>query len=53
VRTSSGWIDPIDRDIELSGDLGDAQRQWLLHIAERCPIHQTLTSEVNIATSLR
>jgi putative redox protein len=53
VRTSSEWIDPIDRDIELSGELGDAHRQWLLHFAERCPIHQSLTSEVDVATSLR
>jgi putative redox protein len=52
-ETSSGWIDHIDRDIELAGDLDDAQRQRLFHIAERCPVHQTLTSEVNIATSLQ
>jgi putative redox protein len=51
-ETSSGRIDHIDRDIELTGDLDDAQRQRLLDIAERCPIHRTLTSEVNIATSL-
>ena len=51
-ETTSGWIHHIDRDIELAGDLDDAQRQRLFHIAERCPIHQTLTSEVNIATSL-
>src|SRR6201988_4406946 len=52
-ETSSGWIDHIDRDVELAGDLDDIQRQRLLHIAERCPVHQTLTSEVDIATSLR
>ncbi|MDQ2637761.1 MAG: OsmC family protein [Actinomycetota bacterium] len=52
-ETTSGWIDHIDRDIGLAGDLDDAQRQRLLHIAERCPVHQTLTSEINIATSLR
>jgi putative redox protein len=52
-ETRAGWIDHIDRDIELSGDLDDSQRQRLLQIAERCPVHQTLTSEVRIATSLR
>ena len=52
-ETSNGWVDNIDRDVELSGDLDDSQRQRLLHIAERCPVHQTLTSEVHIATSLR
>jgi putative redox protein len=50
--TSTGFVDHIDRDVELSGDLDDNQRQRLLHIAERCPVHQTLTSEVHIATSL-
>ena len=52
-ETRIGWIDHIDRDLELTGDLDDTQRQQLLHIAERCPVHQTLTSEVDIATSLR
>ena len=52
-ETQAGWVSHIDRDIELTGDLDDDQRQQLLHIAERCPVHQTLTSEVDIATSLR
>jgi putative redox protein len=52
-ETRAGWIDHIDRDLELAGDLDDSQRQRLLHIAGRCPVHQTLTSEVDIATSLR
>jgi putative redox protein len=52
-ETTKGWIDHIDRDVELAGDLDDTQRQRLLDIAERCPVHQTLTSEVDIATSLR
>jgi putative redox protein len=52
-ETTKGFISHIDRDIELIGDLDDAQRQRLLAIAERCPVHQTLTSEVNITTSLR
>jgi putative redox protein len=51
-ETCSGLIDHIDRDLELAGDLDDTQRQRLLQIAERCPVHQTLTSEVDIATSL-
>ena len=51
-ETTKGWISHIDRDIELIGDLDDSQRQRLLSIAERCPVHQTLTSEVNVTTSL-
>ena len=52
-ETTKGLIDHIDRDVELAGDLDDTQRQRLLDIAERCPVHQTLTSDVHIATSLR
>jgi putative redox protein len=52
-EATNGWIEHIDRDIELAGDLDDTQRQRLLHIGERCPVHQTLTSDVQIATSLR
>jgi uncharacterized OsmC-like protein len=44
--------DRIDREIELIGDLDDAQRRRLLEIAEHCPVHRTLTSEINIRTSL-
>jgi putative redox protein len=48
--TTKRWIDHIDRDIELGGDLDDTQRQRLLQIAERCPVHQTLTGGVHITT---
>jgi len=51
-ETTNGYIDQIDCDVELTGDLDDTQRERLLHIAERCPVHQTLTSEVRITTSL-
>jgi putative redox protein len=49
----TGMIDHIDRDIELIGDLDDDQREKLLAIAERCPVHRTLTSTVHVSTSLR
>ncbi|AGB21542.1 putative redox protein, regulator of disulfide bond formation [Mycobacterium sp. JS623] len=52
-ETTKGFIDHIDIDIELVGDLDDAQRDRLLQIAERCPVHLVLTSEIDIATSLR
>lgn len=51
-ETTVGWIDQIDRDIELTGELDELQRQRLLQIAERCPVHQTLKSEVRITTFL-
>jgi putative redox protein len=52
-ETSVGFVDQIDRDIELTGNLDDTQRQRLLYMADRCPVHQTLTSEVHVTTSLR
>ena len=52
-ETTKGWVNQIDRDIELTGELDDTQRQRLMQIAERCPVHQTLTSEVHITTSPR
>jgi putative redox protein len=52
-ETSVGFVDQIDRDIELTGDLDDSQLQRLLYMADRCPVHQTLTSEVHVTTSLR
>jgi putative redox protein len=52
-ETTKGWITHVECEVELTGDLDDAQRQRLLQIAERCPVHQTLTSEVDITTSLQ
>jgi uncharacterized OsmC-like protein len=47
-----GFLDRINREIELSGNLDDAQKRRLIEIAEHCPVHRTLTSEINIRTSL-
>lgn len=43
----------IERELEFHGELDDAQRQRLLEIAGRCPVHRTLTGEVRIETVLR
>lgn len=40
----------FERAIELIGDLDDAQRNRMLEIAERCPVHRTLTGDVEIHT---
>ena len=37
---------------ELTGRLDDDQKRRLVEIAERCPVHRTLKSEINIRTSL-
>ncbi|MHC5033102.1 MAG: OsmC family protein [Planctomycetota bacterium] len=41
-------IDEIDAEIRILGDLDEAQRERLLDIAHRCPVHRTLLSEVKI-----
>ena len=51
-ETKEGKIDRIERDIALEGALTDEQRARLLEIAERCPVHRTLVSEINIRTRL-
>jgi uncharacterized OsmC-like protein len=43
-------IDQIDVEIKLRGELSAEQRRILLAIAEKCPVHRTLTSEVQIRT---
>ncbi|WP_305044215.1 bifunctional alpha/beta hydrolase/OsmC family protein [Geoalkalibacter sp.] len=49
----NGKIDRFERELELQGDLSAEQRQRLLDIAERCPVHKTLHGEVEILTRLR
>jgi len=51
-ETKEGKIDRIERTIALKGPLDDAQRARLMQIADKCPVHRTLTSEVEIRTSL-
>lgn len=45
-------LDQIHRRLSFSGDLSDAQRDRLAEIADRCPVHRTLESEVQILTEL-
>ncbi len=53
-ETKKSKIDKFERAIELEGDLDDEQREKLLDIAEKCPVHRTLTeTEVQIHTKLR
>jgi uncharacterized OsmC-like protein/pimeloyl-ACP methyl ester carboxylesterase len=51
-ETREGKIDRIERTLELDGALADEQRAKLLEIADKCPVHRTLTSEVSIRTRL-
>ncbi|TVR83718.1 MAG: alpha/beta fold hydrolase [Rhodospirillales bacterium] len=52
-ETRDGKVDHIHREITLQGDLDEATRARLLEIADRCPVHRTLHSEVWIETSLK
>lgn len=52
-ETQSGKVDVIEREIELLGDLTEAQRADLLRIADRCPVHRTLHSEISVRTTLK
>jgi len=51
-ETKEGKLDRIEREITLAGPLDAEQRARLMTIAERCPVHRTLTSEINIRTRL-
>ena len=49
-ETKEGMIDRIERAIVLRGPLDAEQRRRLLEIADKCPVHRTLTSEIDIRT---
>ena len=51
-ETRPAWLTLIERDIELDGVLDEEQRARLLAIANRCPVHLTFTSQMDIRTRL-
>jgi len=51
-ETREGRVDLIQREITLTGDLDSAQRGRLMEIADKCPVHRTLNSEIVIRTAL-
>jgi uncharacterized OsmC-like protein len=51
-ETKQGMLDRIERVIDLEGPLDDEQRKRLLEIANMCPVHRTLTSEIKVDTRL-
>jgi uncharacterized OsmC-like protein/fermentation-respiration switch protein FrsA (DUF1100 family) len=50
-ETREGMLDQIERVISMVGGLDDGQRKKLMEIADKCPVHRTLTSEIRIVTS--
>lgn len=48
----AGMIDVFDRELSIAGDLSQQQRQRMLEIADRCPVHKTLHNEIKVRTVL-
>jgi len=48
----NGYIDRITRSISLKGDLSEDQKQSLMAIADKCPVHRTLENDPQIVTDL-
>ena len=51
-ETKEGKLDEIKLELILAGGLTNEQRERLFEIAERCPVHRTLTSEIVIRSRL-
>jgi uncharacterized OsmC-like protein/alpha/beta superfamily hydrolase len=51
-ESREGRIDEISREISIEGDLPEAARARLMEIADKCPVHQTLTHEIKIRSRL-
>jgi putative redox protein len=47
-ETREGMVDRIDVELKLTGPLSAEQHKALMNIAAKCPVHRTLTSEINI-----
>lgn len=51
-ESGSGKIDEFIRELEVEGDLSEAERARLVEIADKCPVHRTLYGEVKVRTRL-
>ncbi len=51
-ETSNSKIDTFSRDIQFEGNLDDKQKQRLLEIADKCPVHKTLHNTTQVITKL-
>jgi len=52
-ETAAGKVDQIKAEIMITGDLTEDERQKIFEIAERCPVHKTITSEIRIEAELK
>tara|TARA_A100000171_G_scaffold50777_1_gene63083 strand:- start:3800 stop:5017 length:1218 start_codon:yes stop_codon:yes gene_type:complete len=53
MNGSAAQMEFIDREVELTGDLTEEQRERILQIADKCPVHKTLTKGLTINTKLK
>jgi len=51
-ETKEGKLDRIEREVIVGGPLTDEQRKRLGEIADRCPVHRTLASEIHVHTRM-
>jgi len=51
-ETRVGRVDRIEREIHIDGELTDVQRRSLMKIADKCPVHRTLHSEVVVTSRM-
>ncbi|MDG1437429.1 MAG: bifunctional alpha/beta hydrolase/OsmC family protein, partial [Emcibacteraceae bacterium] len=51
-ETTDGKVDQIKTEISITGDLSAEERQKIFEIAEKCPVHRTITGEIIIAAEL-
>jgi putative redox protein len=47
------YVETINREIELKGDLSQAEQERLLFVASRCPVHRTLQAQPKVFDSLK
>ena len=52
-ETREGFLDRIDLEIQFAGPLTAEQKARLMEIADKCPVHRTLTSEIVFRTTSR
>ena len=53
TEDSKSRLDHFDRLIEIEGNLDETQKQRLMEIADKCPVHRTLHSDVKVITKLK
>jgi len=52
-KTDSGQISYLESIIEITGNMTSEQKERLLEIARKCPIHRLLTNPINISTQIK